>query len=148
MMVWEDPVAAVRALAPLAVTSHFKDHIVIVEDGVPLVVGVTLGTGSADCAGCFRALAESSPLERLVIEVCYGYSAPFRRPQDRGAGGRLGEGAFRVVEGPLDPAWAMPHPERASPAELDRMLAWQEKSVVQSVDYVKQLNCRYGNDNP
>ncbi len=140
MMVWEDPLAAVRALAPLAVSSHIKDHVVIVEDGVPLVVGVTLGTGSSDCAGCFHVLAETSPLERLVIEVCYAYSTPFRRPQQRGAGGRLGEGAFRVVEGPLDPAWVMPHPERASPAELDRLLAWQEESVAQSVALVKKMN--------
>jgi sugar phosphate isomerase/epimerase len=140
MMVWEDPVAAVRALAPLAVSSHFKDHVVIVEDGLPLVVGVTLGTGSSDCAGCFQALAGESPLERLVIEVCYGYSAPFRRPQERGAGGRLGAGAFCVAGQPLDPAWAMPHPERVSQAERDRLLAWQDKSVVQSVAYVKKLN--------
>ncbi len=140
MMVWEDPLTAVRALAPLAVTSHFKDHVVIMEDGGPLVVGVTLGTGSADCAGCFRALAEESPLERLVIEVCYGYSAPFRRPQEHGAGGRLGEGAFRIVNAPFDPAWIMPHPQRASRAELDRLAAWQEESVAQSVAYVKTLN--------
>ena len=140
MMVWEEPVAAVRALAPLAVTSHFKDHIVVVEDGVPLVVGVTLGTGSSNCAECFRILAEESPLKRLVIEVCYAYSAPFRRPQEQGCGGRLGTGAFRIVAGPLDPAWAVPYPERASAAELERLLAWQAESVIQSVAYVQKLN--------
>ena len=140
MMVWEDPVAAVRAAAPLAVSSHFKDHVVIVEEGQPLVVGVTLGTGSADCRECFRILAQESPLQRLVIEVCYGYSAPFRRPQEQGAGGRLGAGAFRVVEGPHDPAWIAPCLRNASPEELRQLIAWQEEAVVQSVAYVKGLN--------
>jgi len=140
MMVWEEPVDAVRALAPLAVTSHFKDHIVIVEDSVPLVVGVTLGTGSSDCAECFRILADESPLERLVIEVCYGYSAPFRRPQEQGGGARLGAGAFRVVGKPHDPSWIMPHPERATAAERARLFVWQDESVIRSVAYVKELN--------
>ena len=144
MMVWEEPVVAVRALAPYAVTSHFKDHIVIVEDGVPLVVGVTLGTGSSNCAECFRILAEESPLQRLVIEVCYGYSAPFRLPQEWGAGGHLGAEAFRIVEGPHDPTWIMPHPHLVSPADQDRLLAWQEESTAQSVAYVKKLNDALG----
>lgn len=38
-----------------------------------------------------------------MLRLCYAYSAPFRRPQEQGAGGRLGAGAFRVVEGPLRP---------------------------------------------
>lgn len=139
MMVWEEPTAAVRAMASLAISTHFKDHIVIVEDGLPLVVGVTLGRGSIDCRECLRILAEESPLDRLIIEVCYGYSAPFRRPQAQGAGGRLGEGVFRVVEGPHDPARVMPHPYRASPEEFRQLIAWQEESVIQSVDYVKGL---------
>ena len=140
MMVWEEPTAAVRAMAPLAVSTHFKDHIVIVEDGLPLVVGVTLGRGSIDCSECFRLLAETSPLDRVIIEVCYGYSAPFRRPQAEGAGGRLGEEVFCVVEGPFDPAVVVPHPERASSDEMRQLIAWQEASVVESVDYVRRLD--------
>jgi len=142
MMAWEDPVAAVTALAPCAVSSHFKDHIVIMDEE-PLVVGVTLGTGSIDCAECFRVLAEESPLERLIIEVCYGYSAPFRRPQERGAGARLGEGAFRPVVGPFDPSRVLLDQGRQGPVPEDRVLAWQEASVVESVAFVKGLNAAY-----
>ena len=143
MMVWEDPVAAVAALAPRAASSHFKDHIVIMEQE-PLVVGVTLGTGSIDCAECFRILAEESPLERLIIEVCYAYSTPFRRPQEQGAGGRLGEGAFRLANGPFDPSWVMLRYGQDSPVSRDRILEWQHESAVGSVAFVKSLNeaCR------
>jgi sugar phosphate isomerase/epimerase len=142
MMAWEDPVVAVAALAPLAVSSHFKDHIVIM-DQEPLVVGVTLGTGSIDCAECFRVLAEESPLERLIIEVCYGYSAPFRRPQERGAGAKLGEGAFRLVAGPFDPSRVLLGHGQGGSVPHDRVLQWQDESVVESVAFVKNLNKAY-----
>jgi len=83
MMEWEDPVAAVKNMAPRAVSTHFKDHMVIMVNDQPMVVGVPLGKGSIDCAECFRILAEQSPLERINIEVCYGYIAPFRVPEDK-----------------------------------------------------------------
>ena len=139
MMVWEEPVDAVRAMAPLAVSTHFKDHIVIMEDGQPLVLATTLGRGNIDCREVLRILAADSSLERLVIEDCYGYSAPFRRPEAEGAGGRLGEGAFRLVEGPLDPTWALLHPREAAPEEMKKFITWQEASVIRSVDFVKGL---------
>jgi sugar phosphate isomerase/epimerase len=142
MMVWEDPVVAVTALAPLAVSSHFKDHIVIMEPEA-LVVGVTLGTGSIDCAECFRVLAEESPLERLIIEVCYGYSAPFRRPQERGAGAKLGEGAFEPAAGPFDPSRVLLSHRPGDAVSDDRVLEWQDASVVESVAFVKSLNEPY-----
>lgn len=138
MMAWEDPVAATAALAPYAVSSHFKDHIVIVEDE-PLVVGVTVGTGSIDCAECFRLLAEQSPLVRLITEVCYGYSAPFRRPQEQGGGGRLGEGVFRPVDGPHELSAVLLSSRPVPPEEMDQVLAWQDRSVVESVEFVKGL---------
>ncbi len=154
MMVWEEPVAAVAALASYAVSSHFKDHIVILEDEEPLVVGVTLGTGNIDCTECFRILAEESPLERVIIEVCYAYSAPFRRPQRQGAGGRLGEGALRVDEGQFAPSWIPPTVSQVSDShqwwlnlddylaspEGKSMIQWEHEAVVESVACVKKLN--------
>jgi len=157
MMVWEDPVAAVAALAPYAVSSHFKDHVVVVADDQPVVVGVTVGTGNIDCAECFRILAEESPLERVIIEVCYAYSAPFRRPQQQGAGGRLGQGAFRIVEGPFDPSWIPPTVSQVSDSHLwwlrlddhlaspqgKAMIQWEHEATVESVAFVKKLNEAY-----
>ncbi len=160
MMVWEDPIEAITNMAPYAVSTHFKDHIVIVLKEQPMVVGVPLGTGSTNCAECFRILSEQSPLERISIEVCYGYIAPFRLPEAEGYGGKLGEGAFRVYPPPYDPAVVAPYvlrtleddlglesfewerlAERArSEAEREELVALQEKAVVDSVSYVKKLN--------
>jgi len=144
MMAWEDPVEAVRAMAPHAVSSHFKDHVVIMEEGEPLVVGVPLGRGTIDCAECFRILAAESPLERVNIEVCYGYSAPFRRSQEEGAGAQLGQGPFVLQEPPFDPPCIAPHPYRASKADRGQFIEWQDRAVIESVAFVRQLNERFG----
>ena len=146
MMVWEDPVEAVRAMAPCAVSSHFKDHVVYVDDGQPLVAGVTLGKGSIDCAACFRILAEASPLERINIEVCYDYRAPFRRPQSHGAGATLGQGAFRVLAPPFEPSYIAPPTHKRSALEDERLPEWQDQAVVESVAFVKGLNEQLGSD--
>ncbi len=136
MMVWEDPDATVRTLLPHVVTTHFKDHIVIEQDGQPLVAGVTLGQGSINLKKQFEMLAHS-PLQWINIEVCYEYRAPFRRPQNQGAGGILGQGAFALRPGPFDPAFLPPADPRQR--NLDQLLAWENQSVEQSVRYVKQL---------
>lgn len=162
MMVWENPLEAVRAMAPYAVSTHFKDHMVIQVNGQPMIVGVPLGKGGIDCAECFRILAEQSPLERINIEVCYGYMAPFRLPEEKGFGAKLGRGSFRVRKPPYDPAVVAPHllQSMADNTELKsyawqdlaklshsetarrNLLTLQEQAVVESVEYVKGLSFR------
>jgi sugar phosphate isomerase/epimerase len=159
MMVWEDPIAAIRNMAPFGVSSHFKDHLVVTVNNQPMIVGVTLGRGSIDLAEAYRILAKKSPLERINIEVCYGYIAPFRVPPDKGYGAKLGEGAFRVQPPPYEPSLVAPYIMRAtepgvelnsyawqdlskmarSDAEREELLRLQDESVVESVAYVKKL---------
>ena len=144
MTVWEDPAKAVAAMAPRALSTHFKDHAVIVDRGEPWVVGVPLGKGSIDLPACYGILAGQSPLARLCIEVCYGYRARFRVPQEHGAGERLGDGAFRVIPPPYDPSCLAPHPNYLNPASLpasecEQFLDWCDRAVADSVAYVKRL---------
>jgi hypothetical protein len=160
MMVWEDPIEAIKAMASCAVSTHFKDHMVIKVNDQPMIAGVPLGKGSIDCAESFRILAEQSPLDRINIEVCYGYIAPFRLPEDKGFGAKLGHGCFRMHEPPYDPAVVAPHLLRSladglepqsyawqdlakiprSEAQRQELLALQDQAVVESVEYVKRLN--------
>lgn len=160
MMVWEDPIEAITAMAPYAVSTHFKDHMVITAGDQPMIVGVPLGKGSIDCAEAFRILTEQSPLDRINIEVCYGYIAPFRLPQDQGFGAKLGQGCFRVHPPPYDPAVVAPHlltsldqgaklrsyawqdlaKIPSSEAQRQELLSLQDEAVVASVEYVKRLN--------
>ncbi len=137
MMVWEDPVQAVTALAPYAVSSHFKDHAVFIEDDQQKVAGVTLGTGSMDCAECFRILDEESALTHINIEVCYDYRAPFRRAKP--ADFKDDNPAFAVMQPPYDPGWIAPSTHLRTEEEDRRLPEWQNRSVEESVAYVKQL---------
>ena len=160
MMVWEDPLGAITAMAPYAVSTHFKDHLVIQAGGQPMIVGVPLGRGSMDLAACFHLLAQDTSLTRINIEVCYGYIAPFRVAQHQGAGGLLGAGCFRVHEPPYDPAVVAPHILRAldsgdqldafswqnlakycdSESERRELMALQDQAVVESVAFMQDLN--------
>lgn len=143
MMVWEDPVEAVRMMAPYAVSSHFKDHVVILDRGKPLVVGVPQGEGNIDSVKCFQILA-SSPLKRINVEVCYGYRAPFRRLETHGAGGKLGEGAFRLKEPPFDPAVIAPRSDQTPTPDREDILALHEQAVQMTTAFMKELNEQYG----
>ena len=137
MMVWEDPIHAIKTLAPYAVSSHFKDHAVITEDNEPKGAGVTLGTGSMDCPECFRILAEESPLTHINIEVCYDYRAPFRRPKPDDFSDD--NPVFAIHPPPYDPAWVAPSTHLRTKYEDQQLLDWQDRAVVESVAYVKQL---------
>jgi len=139
MMMWEDPVKATRALSEFAVSSHLKDHVVVLQDGEPVVAGVTLGKGNASCAECFRILAEESPLKRIVIEDCYGYRAPFRTQQHLGAGTVLGKGAFQVLDPPYDPAFIPAPRAQRTAKESAAAIEYQKASVQRSVAFVKSL---------
>jgi len=152
MTVWEDPVTAVKAMAPYVLSTHFKDHTVIVEHAEPMVVGVPLGRGNIDLPACYHILAGQTTLKRLCIEVCYGYKVVFRTTEEFGAGGRLGSAAFRVSPVPHDPACIAPYPNYQNSvclpvAEGEQFLQWCDNAVVDSVAYVKRLRGHF-NANP
>ena len=160
MMIWEEPVEAITAMAPKAVSSHFKDHIVVMLGDQAMIIGVPLGKGSIDLVESFRILDQQSPLERINIEVCYGYMAPFRVPESEGYGAKLGRGCFKIVQPPYDPEVVAPYISHfmekpfklqafgwselakmaSSESQREELVAFQEKATVDSVNYVKQLN--------
>ena len=146
MPIWEDPLEAVKTMAPHAISSHFKDQAVMMEKGEPCVVGVPLGRGRVDCAECFRVLAKNSPLRRINIQVCYGYGTGFKVPQEQGQGGKLGEGAFEILPMPYDASWVCPYPSESIIKNIKReqLIEWQNQAVEESVAFVKSLNKRFG----
>ncbi len=167
MMLWEKPIDAVTAMAPKAVSSHFKDHIVVTIKDQPMIIGVPLGKGSIDLPECYRILEQHSPLKRINIEVCYGYLAPFRIPESHGYGGRLGEGCFKIYHPPYDPeivapfisqylenpfelnafAWSKLAKIANSEKQREELVELQDKAVVSSIDYVMGLRTPQGIDN-
>ncbi|MGE7588577.1 sugar phosphate isomerase/epimerase family protein [Peribacillus sp. NPDC101480] len=144
MMAWEDPVEAVRKLAPYAFTTHFKDHIIIHDGEDYRVCGVPVGTGNIDTEECFKILVEKSTLTRINVEMCFPYAVNFKR--ELGAGGvfAVGEGAFKVEQPPYDLSVIKPLDYYYPPKELlEQMIEDQEKGTVQSVKYTLALRDKY-----
>ncbi|WP_230137392.1 sugar phosphate isomerase/epimerase family protein, partial [Peribacillus frigoritolerans] len=144
MMAWEDPVEAVRKLAPYAFTTHFKDHIIIHDGEDYRVCGVPVGTGNIDTEECFKILVEKSTLNRINVEMCFPYAVNFKR--ELGAGGvfAVGEGAFKVEQPPYDLSVIKPLDYYYPPKELlEQMIEDQEKGTVQSVKYTLALRDKY-----
>ncbi|GAB6254594.1 sugar phosphate isomerase/epimerase family protein [Peribacillus sp. N1] len=144
MMAWEDPVEAVRKLAPYAFTTHFKDHIIIHDGEDYRVCGVPVGTGNIDTEECFKILVEKSTLTRANVEMCFPYAINFKR--ELGAGGvfAVGEGAFKVEQPPYDLKVIKPLDYYYPPKELlEQMIEDQEKGTVQSVKYTLALRDKY-----
>ena len=144
MMAWEDPVEAVRNLAPYAYTTHFKDHIIVQDGDDYRVCGVPVGTGNIDLDECFKILVEESPLTRINIEMCFPYCTKFRREPGAGGIDKVGEGAFKVEQPPYDYDVIKPLDYYYPPAELmDQMSEDQAKGVEQCAKYTLALRDKY-----
>lgn len=144
MMAWEDPVEAVKKLAPYAFTTHFKDHIIVHDGEDYRVCGVPVGTGNIDTEQIFKILVEQSTLTRINVEMCFPYATQFKR--EPGAGGvfAVGEGAFKVEQPPYDLSVIKPLDYYYPPQELlEQMIEDQAKGVEQSVKYTLALRDKY-----
>lgn len=56
MMAYEDPIKACKDMAKYTFSTHYKDHIVFIEEGVEYVCGVPLGEGNLDIKTCVEIL--------------------------------------------------------------------------------------------
>ncbi|MFD0693444.1 sugar phosphate isomerase/epimerase family protein [Paenibacillus sp. GCM10027628] len=144
MMAWEDPVEAVRKLAPYAFTTHFKDHIIIHDGEDYRVCGVPIGTGNIDTEECFKILVEQSTLTRINVEMCFPYSVSFKREPGTGGVFEVGEGAFKVEQPPYDLNIIRPEDYYYPPEELlAKMIEDQDKGLEQSIQYTLALREKY-----
>lgn len=144
MMAWEEPVEAVKKLAPYAFTTHFKDHIIIKDGDEHKVCGVPIGEGNINLDECFKILVEESRLERINIEMCYPYAVSFKR--EPGAGGvyEVGKGAFKVEKAPFDPNVIKPSDYYYPPEGLlEEMIEAQTKGAEQCAKYTLALRDKY-----
>ena len=65
----EHPLETVRALAPFALTVHFKDQAVRESEDGFLFADVALGEGFIDLAAIVKILRDAKPLIRFNLEV-------------------------------------------------------------------------------
>jgi len=67
--VTEDPITAIKNLAPIAFTNHFRDaKIIITPDGFKLT-GVVVGEGDLDMKRAYELIKQNPSVNRLNIEL-------------------------------------------------------------------------------
>jgi len=144
MMAWEEPAVAVNKLAPYALTSHFKDHIIIKDGDEYKICGVPLGEGNIDIDECFRILFEKSTLTRINVEQTYPFLSVFKREKGTGGVYDVGEGAFKVEKPIFDFDEHNPSDYYYPPEEhLEKWIEEQKRGLEESIKYIKQIRDKY-----
>ena len=69
LMVGEDPLTAIRRLAPVSFTNHFSDHRIVFDQYGCRITGVATGTGDVPMREAFEAIKANPKMTRLNIEV-------------------------------------------------------------------------------
>lgn len=69
LMVGEDPLTAIRKLAPVSFTNHFSDHRIVFDQYGCRIVGVATGTGDVPMREAYEIIRANPDMKRLNIEV-------------------------------------------------------------------------------
>jgi sugar phosphate isomerase/epimerase len=69
LMVGEDPLTAVRRLAPVSYTNHFSDHRIVLDQYGCRIIGVATGTGDVPMREAYQVIKSNPDMNRLNIEV-------------------------------------------------------------------------------
>jgi sugar phosphate isomerase/epimerase len=80
-MVGEDPIEALKAMAPFTGAVHMKDHVVVEHDTTLYVQGVVMGSGKLPVSEMTDHLYETG-LRRFCFENVWGYAVPIKVAAD------------------------------------------------------------------
>ena len=69
LMVGEDPLIAIRKLAPVSFTNHFSDHRIVFDQYGCRITGVATGTGDVPMREAYQVIKANPNMKRLNIEV-------------------------------------------------------------------------------
>jgi sugar phosphate isomerase/epimerase len=69
LMVGEDPLTAVRKLAPVSFTNHFSDHRIVFDQYGCRITGVAAGTGDVPMREAYQVIRANPVMTRLNLEV-------------------------------------------------------------------------------
>jgi sugar phosphate isomerase/epimerase len=83
LMVGEDPLTAIRKLAPLSFTNHFSDHRIVFDQYGCRITGVATGTGDVPMREAYQIIRANPNMKRLNIEVEFDPGADGREEARR-----------------------------------------------------------------
>jgi len=138
LVLWEDPQQAAWTLAPFTVGVHLKDQVIVqAEDGLRSA-GTRLGRGIIDLAAIVDILRRRSPCDRMLVQLCYGYSQ-LLGPPAAPAKALPAADFWKPRPGPYDPAEVL-LPEHFHP-EIDKesLLRDEMAHLEASIRYARRL---------
>jgi len=83
LMVGEDPLTAIRKLAPLSFTNHFSDHRIVFDQYGCRITGVAAGSGDVPMREAYQVIKANPNMKRLNIEVEFDPGADGREEARR-----------------------------------------------------------------
>ena len=69
LMVGEDPLTAIRKLAPVSFTNHFSDHRIDFDQYGCRITGVATGTGDVPMRQAYQVIKANPNMKRLNLEI-------------------------------------------------------------------------------
>ena len=83
LMVGEDPLTAIRKLAPLSFTNHFSDHRIVFDQYGCRITGVATGSGDVPMREAYQIIKANPNIKRINIEVEFDLGADGREEARR-----------------------------------------------------------------
>lgn len=141
LVVYGDPHAGARLLAPLAVSTHIKDQKIVRVGDTIYSVGVPLGTGDIDLRAILQVIVNDSTLDRILIQDTTGYSAALNKfnRADLLPTRDYVDVPNHATETELRAAGLLLSIDGLSPGELATLAQRQEQNIVQDLALVRSL---------
>lgn len=151
MMVWEEPLDAVKIMSNKIFSTHLKDNIIVEDPDTEIgysICGTPMGEGNIDIEACYKVLLQETMLTRVCIETCTPYTSPFRRPFEGNMIQPFLTKTFAVKKAPYHEQGLLlrdyyrPH-NSASKQLINQMVEDQIQGIQRSMAYMQDLRNKY-----
>lgn len=141
MMVMEEPLAALAAMAPWIGAAHLKDHVMLAPEHAPdgrlSVLGVPIGEGNLAIVETTRRLVAAG-LDRIAFENVWAYRAAVLDRRGRRDGDPpLGQGVYGFAAPPFDPACCELAPELLAQRDPGQLVELEAAALRRGIDWLR-----------
>jgi len=142
MMLLEDPLEALEAMAPHLRSAHLKDHVMLAPEDDPqdqlAVLGVPIGQGNLPLGETTRRLLKAG-LDRILFENVWAYRAPVGTAYLRGPQrAKLGSGVFAFARPPFAPGRCLPNLAAMAQSAPRRLVDLEEQAMRDGLEWVRR----------